>query len=224
MRKYHGIPAKGPLTDAQARTAIHGYWAATSYVDAMVGQLLDELKRLELRQETIVILWGDHGWQLGEHGFWCKHTNYEVAARVPLVISIPGQIQRGSHCHRLVEFVDIFPTLADACGLPTPAGLDGISFVPLVENPQLRWKQAAFHLYPRSIPEHGPGVGYAIRTDRYRLVKWSATKSSFHEYELYDLHTDPEENTNLAHLPESQRLVQQLSNQLEAGWRKALPK
>ncbi len=96
LRNYYGMPAKGALSEQQARQAIHGYWAATSYVDALVGLLLDELDRLELRQKTVVILWGDHGWQLGEHGFWCKHTNYEVATRVPLIISVPGQKNAGS--------------------------------------------------------------------------------------------------------------------------------
>jgi len=223
LRKYHGIPAEGPLSEQQARAAIHGYWAATSYIDALIGQLLDELDRLKLRSRTIVILWGDHGWQLGEHGFWCKHTNYEVATRVPLIISVPGQKHAGACSDGLVEFVDVFPTLADVCGLSIPQGLEGISFQPLIENPQRPWKKAAFHLYPRRIAQHGPGVGRAIRTDRYRLVQWSATNSDFREYELYDLVSDPDENVNLAARPEHRQLVRQLTRQLNAGWQHALP-
>lgn len=224
LRKYHGIPSKGPLTDQQARKAIHGYWAATSYVDALVGNLLDELDRLKLRQRTVVILWGDHGWQLGEHGFWCKHTNYEVAARVPLIISIPGQPNKGSRCNGLVEFVDIFPTLADVCGLPAPTGLEGVSFGPLVKNPERSWKKAAFHVYPRSIRGRGQAIGRAIRTDRYRLVEWTVAKTDFCEYELYDLRQDPAENANIAKHAESQDLVRALAKQLHAGWQAALPK
>jgi arylsulfatase A-like enzyme len=223
LRKYYGIPASGPLTEHQAREAIHGYWAATSYVDALVGQLLDELDRLQLRQKTVVILWGDHGWQLGEHGFWCKHTNYEVAARVPLIISIPGQQNPGSRCDRLVEFVDIFPTLTESCELPAPSGLDGISFLPLVDDPERPWKKAAFHLYPRTIPGHGPAIGRAIRTERYRLVEWAAKKSDYRAYEFYDLQQDPDENVNLAGAEESQATIKQLTRQLHAGWPKALP-
>ncbi len=223
LRKYHGIPTRGPLSDQQAREAIHGYWAATSYIDAQIGRLLDELDRLQLRDKTVVILWGDHGWQLGEHGFWCKHTNYEVAARVPLIISIPGQPHRGARPSGLVEFVDIFPSLAEACGLPAPRGLEGISFLPLVKDPQRDWKKAVFHVYPRNMPGHGAALGRAMRTDRYRLVQWSPNKSDYCEYELYDLQADPDENVNIAQRPEASEIRQQLIKQLEAGWRGALP-
>lgn len=224
LRKYYGIPAKGPLSEAQAREAIHGYWAATSYVDALVGNLLEELDRLKLREKTVVILWGDHGWQLGEHGFWCKHTNYEVAARVPLIISIPGQQNKGSRSNGLVEFVDIFPSLADVCGLPAPEGLEGVSFKPLVDDPDRVWKTAAFHVYPRNVPGQGPALGRAIRTDRYRLVEWTVAKTGFREYELFDLQQDPDENFNIAKLPQSQDRVKKLAKQLHAGWKAALPR
>lgn len=223
LRKYHGMPSTGPLTTRQARQAIHGYWAATSYVDAMVGRLLDELDRLDLRKKTVVIFWGDHGWQLGEHGFWCKHTNYEVAARVPLILSVPGQANAGKQTDRLVEFVDIFPTLADVCGLPEPNGLEGISFGPLIDAPTRPWKKAVFHVYPRTIPDHGKVLGRAIRTARYRLVEWATDDGTFTEYELYDLQVDPQENVNIAGRPESASLVAQLAAQLHAGWKNSLP-
>ena len=217
LRQYVGIPKKGPLSDEQARQAIHGYWAATSYVDAQVGRLLDELDRLKLRERTVVILWGDHGWQLGEHGFWCKHTNYEVAARVPLIISIPGQKNPGAKTDRLVEFVDIFPSLCEACDLPQPSALEGLSFLPLMEQPERPWKRAAFHLYPRSIPSHGSAMGRAIRTDRYRMVEWKANKDGYAEYELYDLQRDPNENQNVAGHREYAEKLTDLQQQLAAG-------
>jgi len=223
LRKYYAMPAKGPLSKEQAREAIHGYWAATSYVDALVGKLLDELDRLNLREKTVVILWGDHGWQLGEHGFWCKHTNYEVATRVPLIISVPGQKNQGSQSPRLVEFVDIYPTLADVCGLPKPKGLEGISFGPLLDDPSRPWKKAAFHVYPRSARGRGRLLGRAIRTERYRLVEWATQDRTFIEHELYDLEHDPDENINIAGSEGNGTLVKRLSRQLAAGWRGALP-
>ncbi len=224
LRAYYGIPPQGPLSEEQARKMVHGYWAATSYIDACVGRLLDELDRLKLRDNTIVILWGDHGWFLGEHGMWCKHANYEEAARAPLIISVPGQ-QPGKSA-ALVEFVDIYPTLAELCSLPVHDWLEGTSFRPLIENPELPWKKAAFHLYPRGIPGQGAGMGRAIRTERYRLVEWTVRGkdfTEFAEYELYDLETDPGENVNLAARPEHAGLVEQLRAQLHAGWRAALP-
>jgi arylsulfatase A-like enzyme len=202
---------------------VHGYWAATSYMDACVGRLLDELDRLKLREKTVVILWGDHGWFLGEHGMWCKHANYEDAARAPLVISVPGQQRPGGRSDALVEFVDIFPSLADICGLPQPKGLEGCSFKPLLEAPDRPWKMAAFNLYPRTIPGQGAGMGRSIRTDRYRLVEWTASGTDFREYELYDHQTDPDENVNLAKLPEHRKLVADLADRLHAGWKTALP-
>jgi arylsulfatase A-like enzyme len=216
LRAYVGMPAKGPLSEEQARKAIHGYWAATSYVDALIGRLLDELDRLKLRDNTVVILWGDHGWQLGEHGFWCKHTNYEVAARVPLIISVPGQPNAGKKSDRLVEFVDIFPSLCEVCSLPTPEGLDGLSFAPLIADPEREWKEAAFHVYPRTISGHGRALGRAVRTETHRLVEWKANRDEFTEYELYDLVKDPDENVNLAGDPAAAQTLKQLQQLLAA--------
>jgi len=225
LRKYHDIPETGPLSEEQSRSMIHGYWAATSYVDALVGNLLDELDRLNLREKTVVILWGDHGWQLGEHGFWCKHTNYEVAARSPLIISVPGQPNAGVSCERLVEFVDIYPSLADICGLPEPTGLglEGYSFAPLLEDPERPWKKSAMHVYPRNMPGHGGALGRALRTERYRLVEWSPNNSDYAEYELYDFENDPDENVNIAGRPESEAIVTELTELLHAGWEASLP-
>jgi iduronate 2-sulfatase len=223
LRSYHGIPKKGPLSEEQARKMVHGYYAAVSYMDAQVGRLLDEVDRLSLRDRTVVILWGDHGWQLGEHGLWCKHTNYETSARAALLISTPGQKSAGRKTDALTEFVDVYPSLADLCGLPAPEGVEGISFKPLLDDPARPWKRAAFHQYPRQIPGAGPGMGYAIRTDRYHLVEWSVPGKEFREYELYDHRTDPGENVNLAKRPEHAALVKELAGQLHAGWRAAVP-
>jgi arylsulfatase A-like enzyme len=165
LRKYYGIPAEGPLSDEQAQWMIHGYYAAISYVDAQVGRLLDALERLQLADKTIVVFWGDHGWKLGEHGGWCKHTNFELDVRVPLLISAPQQKRPGSTTHALVEFVDIYPTLCDLAGLPKPEALEGWSTAPLMDDPELPWKTAAFSQYPRST-DGKRLMGYSMRTDR----------------------------------------------------------
>ena len=220
LRNYNDMPQDGPVTDKQARELIHGYYAATSYTDAQIGKLLAALDKLGLRDNTIVILWGDHGWQLGEHGMWCKHTNFEIATRSLLMISAPKQSKRGVKTSALVEFVDIYPSLCELAGLPFTPGLEGKSFVPLLSNPKQSWKKAAFSQYPR--PNNL--MGYAMRTDRYRYVEWINQKTkSIEGRELYDHEKDPDENVNVAKNPKNQNLVAELSKQLHDGWRAALP-
>jgi iduronate 2-sulfatase len=135
LRSYADYPEEGPIPERQMRAALHGYYACISYIDAQVGKLLDALDRLQLADNTAVALWGDHGWHLGEQDYWGKTTNFEVCVRAPLLISVPGE--RGAQRTRaLTEFVDLYPTLADACRLPQPHDLDGISLMPLFRNPQ----------------------------------------------------------------------------------------
>jgi len=195
LRQYSDIPATGPLDDAKARHLIHGYYAATSYMDAQLGRVLDALDSTGLAANTIIILWGDHGWHLGDHGMWCKHTNYEQAARIPLIIVAPGVTPPGSRTQALAESVDLYPTLCELAGLPAPKGLDGSSLAAILRNPQAPGKQAVFHVYPR-----GKLMGRAVRTQRYRLVEWKAIgqPASTAVLELYDYQTDPEETRNLA--------------------------
>ncbi|MBU0608851.1 MAG: sulfatase [Armatimonadetes bacterium] len=221
LRAYHGMPREGAVTDDQARELIHGYYAAASYTDAQIGRLLDELQRLGLQDDTIVIVWGDHGWQLGEHGMWCKHTNYETSVWSPLIISVPGQTP--AKCDALVEFVDIYPSLCELCDVPRPQGLEGCSFAPLVRDSRRPWKTAAFSQYPRGIRGQGPAMGYSMRTDRYRFTEWRARKTDFREYELYDHQVDPTENVNIAPRAENAELVKRLAAQLQTGWQGALP-
>lgn len=219
LRAYQGIPPKGPLSDETALDLIHGYYAATSYTDAQIGRLLDGLDRLGLAGRTVVVLWGDHGWQLGEHGLWCKHTNFEVAARSPLVFRVPGQKKPGAKTDALAEFVDIYPTLCELCGLPLPEGLEGTSLAPVIEQPDRPWKRAAFSQYPR-----GKLMGYSMRTGRYRYTEWLPRAGGEPAArELYDHQNDPQENTNLAGRPEHAELIAGLSRQLKAGWRGAVP-
>jgi arylsulfatase A-like enzyme len=193
LRNYAGLPAEGPVSDEQARQLIHGYHACVSYTDAQIGKVLDELKRLGLDKNTVVVLWGDHGWKLGEYGQWAKHTNFEIDTRVPLIVSTPGMKARGKKTRALVEFVDIYPFLCDAAGLPKPAHLQGTSFAPLLSKPTMAWKKTAFSQYPR-----GKVMGYSMRTDRYRYTKWLQPDGTAVATELYDLLKDPHATVNVA--------------------------
>ena len=175
---YGNVPKDRKITPEFGRQCLHGYLAAISYVDAGVGRLLDELDRLKLHENTIVVFWGDHGYYMGEHNWWGgKHNNYEGATRAPLMIAVPGQKTAGQHSPALVEFVDIYPSLVELCGLPPPAdaaGLEGKSFAPLLTDPNRAWKPAAFSEYPK-----GGYQGTAMRTDRYRYVAgWTSKAKS----------------------------------------------
>lgn len=194
MRQYSDIPEKGNMGDALTRQLIHGYYAATSYADAQIGLVLAALDRLGLADNTLVVLWGDHGWHLGDHQFWCKHTNYEQAARIPLILAGPG-IAKGGKTQALVETADLFPTLAALAGLPERSGLDGRSFVPTLADPSAPARDHVIHVYPRN-----GLLGRAIRTSRYRMVEWKKPGADVAEaeFEFYDYQTDPLETKNLA--------------------------
>lgn len=220
LRHYYGIPDVGPVSPQQARELKHAYFACVSFMDAQVGKLLDEVET----ENTIVVLWGDHGWQLGEHGMWDKHSNYETSTRVPLIIRVPGQ--HPGRTAALVELVDVYPTLSELCGLPLPGHLEGTSFAALIRDPDRPWKTAAFSQYRRVIPGYGKiarGMGYAMRTHRFRFVQWIVPGTDFYAWELYDHHQDPDENTNLADNPEYQSQMEILRKQLHAGWSAARP-
>jgi iduronate 2-sulfatase len=232
-RDYVGMLKDGPVSDEEARALIHGYLASISYMDAQVGRVLAELDRLGLREKTIVILWGDHGWHNGEHGMWSKHSNYEISTRLPLIVAVPGQQPAGRTTRALVEAVDIYPTLAALCDLPAPVGLEGQSFAPLLLDPNRPWKTAIFHQYLRRVPGQPPRMGCAIRTDRYRLVEWRSQVENGAqqrqqqqgtdavEHELYDHEVDPNENVNVAKQARYAAQMQELTQMLHADWRNA---
>ncbi len=208
LRNYRDIPGKGALDENLQRTLIHGYHACVSYMDAQLGRVLDELDRSGLADNTIIVLWGDHGWHLGDHGLWCKHTNYEQATRIPLIVSAPEKVRRGTHTAALTETVDIYPTLCELAGIPIPKGLDGRSFADVLQNPALKPKTFVQHVYPR-----GEIMGRALRTDRYRLVEWKkpGEPAPSAELELYDYKIDPFETTNLA--SKESEIARSLQNQ-----------
>ncbi|WP_084454697.1 sulfatase [Algoriphagus terrigena] len=180
------------------RKLVHGYYASLTYMDAQVGKVLAELERLNLDENTIVVLWGDHGWHLGDHGMWTKHTNYEQANRIPIIFRAPGVTSSGSSTRQFAESVDIFPTLAALAGLERPTGpqpIDGINLVPTLNDGRHLLKDHAYHAFIR-----GGYLGEAIRTDRYRMVRWTHTQDKDKEvvYELYDFEDNPLEVKNIA--------------------------
>ena len=187
----------GPDTvdDAEARLSIHGYYAALSYVDAQVGKVLDELERLGLHRNTIVVLWGDHGWHLGELGVWGKHTTLEQSLRSVLMIRTPHLPWRGTPTDALVEAVDIYPTLAELCGVKPGASLAGRSLAPLLRNPSTSIKDTALSYWVK-----GANEGYSIRDARYRLVRWAPTSNPTNtiQVDLFDYQTDPGGTQNVA--------------------------
>jgi iduronate 2-sulfatase len=211
LKSYGDIPNNGEIGDALARRLRHGYYAAASYMDAQVGLVLDALEKEGLADSTVVVLWGDHGWQLGEHGLWHKHTNFELAARAPLIISAPGQKAAGRKSLSLAEFIDIYPTLADLCGLPKPKDVEGVSLKPVLDDAAASVRPVAISQYPRQ--DAGKSLmGYSIRDDRWRLILWRDRKDNcIHATELYDEVGDPHETVNVATKAEHAEIITRLS-------------
>ena len=265
LRVRHGIPKAGPIDPELARTLRHAYLACVSYVDAQIGRVIAALEKAGVRDNTIIIVWGDHGWHLGEMGIWGKATNYEITTRVPLVIWTPDMPakNRGKATNALVELVDIYPTLCDLVGIVPPGHLEGSSFAPLLDAPKRSWKSSAFSLFPCPALREwaanplSPGMretyfgplieeveariiaqqkqrwdrdlfenhlmGYAMRTNRYRLVVWKDRRHPSAPpvfTELYDHETDPTETINIA--ARKPALVARLLAQFDAGWKAAI--
>lgn len=187
LRAYHGIPPKGPVSDETARAMIHGYYACVSFVDAQIGRVLEELERLEIADNTIVVLWGDHGWNLGDHTLWCKHSCFESSMHAPLIVRAPG-IQGGTTTRGLTEFIDIYPSLCELTNIDKPSHLQGKSFVELLQDPQRAWKDSAIGRFQS---------GDTIRTDRFRFTQYSTRQGKLTVSMLYDHHQDPLENRNI---------------------------
>lgn len=206
------------LDELTCRQALQAYYACVSFVDAQVGRLLDALDRLELADNTIVVFWSDHGYHLGEHnGIWQKRTLFEQGARAPLIVRNPCSSGNGQACRRIVEFVDIYPTLTDLTGLSGPDGLEGRSLAPLLENPLAVWNGEAITQILRPaddrLPE--PVMGCSIRTERWRFTEWAEGASGV---ELYDHASDPMEFQNLAIDPDddAKAVIEQLRPRLRA--------
>lgn len=215
MRSYVGVPNHGPIEKDLQLELLQAYAACVSYVDAQIGRLLDELEDSGRREHTIVVLWSDHGWHLGEQSAWGKMTNFEIATRVPLIFAGPDIAPGRSRT--LVELVDLYPSLCELAGIDTPSHLEGESLVPALRQPAKDFESTALSQYARY---GGKYMGYALRTDRYRFVAWKEKKSGrVVERELYDHETDPDETRNLAGDPAQAGRVRQLEQQLARGSR-----
>ena len=209
LRAYAGIPMSGPVSDETARNLIHGYYACVSYIDAQIGRLLDELDRLELTNNTIVVLWGDHGWNLGDHTLWCKHSCYESSMHIPLILRVPG-IEGGQRRSALTESVDLYPTLCELTGLPSPRHLAGRSLVEVMKNPKAKGKPAAVGRFQE---------GDTIRTDTFRFTEYtdhSSGRRKLMSRMLYDHSADPDENVNVVkdREDEAEKLTKQLRRRM----------
>jgi arylsulfatase A-like enzyme len=205
LRQYDGMPKEGPLDEEMTLTILHAYYAAVSYADALVGMLLDELENLGIADDTIVVLWGDHGWNLGEHSFWSKHVNYETSLHAPLLIKAPG-FAGGTKVESLSEFIDIYPTLCDLAGIERPSQLQGESLVEVMKNPKAAGKKAVFSRIRN---------GDSVKTDRYRYTEWVNEKNKRLGHMLYDHQKNPDENVNVVDLPEYKNVVAEHNKMLE---------
>jgi iduronate 2-sulfatase len=191
--------------ELEARLGKRAYFASISYMDAQVGLILDALERLKLADDTIVVFWGDHGFQLGEHGLWAKQTLFEESIRVPLIFAGPG-IARHQGSPRMIEVLDIYPTLTDLAGLKAPRTVAGKSLRPLLVNPKAAWNRPAFSQYTS---------GRSVRLDNWHYVEWNGGKGGA---QLFDQQKDPQELKNLALDPKSQATVQRLKALLRRNW------
>lgn len=203
---YDNIPQEGPLPDSMARKLIHGYYACVSYTDAQIGKVLDELDELGLAENTVVVLWGDHGWHLGEHTLWCKHCNFDRVMNAPLIVRDPDS-KGGRRTSSITEFIDIYPSLCELCDLPEPDHLDGNSFAKVLKDPSTRIKEYAYVRYNR---------GESVISEKYSYTEFLDNQGDrVRNVMLYDLENDPAENVNISGRKDMKEVVKQLSLQLE---------
>lgn len=200
-------PANYGLDPVKLRTFKRAYYAATSFVDAQFGKVMETVKRLGLEDNTVIVVWSDHGWCLGEHGQWQKMLLFEESAHVVLMIKAPHGAGNGQTSPRTVELLDLYPTLADLCGLPPPSYLQGKSLRPLLDDPQASWDHPAF----TQVTRKGGLMGRSIRTEQWRYTEWAGGKRG---KELYDQNADPHEYHNLAKDKKYAKVVAELSSQL----------
>ncbi|QXD22565.1 sulfatase [Opitutia bacterium ISCC 51] len=196
INAFKPVPIVEPFPEDMTRQLIHGYYASVSYMDAQVGKVLDGLEAHGFSDDTIVVLWGDHGWHLGDHGSWTKHSNYEQSNRIPIIVKAPGVTKAGSMTQQLAETVDIYPTLASLAGLPAPRTsqpIDGLDMTPVLKDGGKRIREYAYHAYNKRTH-----LGRALRDERYRIVEWTNHENGNILYELYDYEKDYLETVNIA--------------------------
>ena len=204
----YGLTGRRKQSTEFHKEARHAYYACVSYVDAQIGKIIKELDALGLAENTIIVLWGDHGWNLGEHNYWGKHNTLNNSLHSPLIVCAPGT-KKKNRTERLVEFVDIYPSLCELAGLPVPDHVQGRSFMPLMNRPEQEWKSAVFSKWSGC---------EAVKTDRYLYTEWRRGNKVSHRM-LFDHTTDPLENDNIAGTPQAKDIVDRLSKILQAGWK-----
>lgn len=209
LRNYEGIPKKGHLPDALAKKLIHGYYASVSYIDAQIGLVLGELEKLGLAKNTIVVLWGDHGWNLGDHQLWCKHSTFEKALRTPLLLKVPGTT-KGQKTKAITEYVDVYPTLCELVGIDVPHTVEGQSMVSVIKGQKSK-KDWAVCKFKDAVT--------LIKGDMF-YTEWTDDQGIAYERMLFDHNTDPLELDNLAEKPEYQNKVKKLALDLRSKWGK----
>lgn len=234
LQSYTDIPALASFSDIfsdnlpewKQKELIHGYKACVSFVDAQIAKVIDELKKNGLAENTVIVLWGDHGWHLGDHSLWCKHSNFEQATRVPLVFSAPDT-QQGIKNSSPVEFVDVFPTLCDLAGIDIPDVVDGTSLKPILIGNTSKVKDFAISQYPRGNKQ----MGYSLRTERYRYTAWyafdfyngeKASAENLIAEELYDYRKDEFETKNLAGKKSHSKMKKDLADKLNLFLKKEI--
>ena len=213
LRVYEGIPGGVDGVDtskfsvALQKELIHGYYACVSYIDALVGMLLDELEALNLQDDTIIVLWGDHGFHLGDHAQWAKNTPFEQAARSPLFIADPRQASKGARTASPAEFTDIYPTLCELLGLPLPDFLEGKSLAAVLDDPSAKPREGAVTIVARGKWQ----IGYSLRNERYRYIEWlHPVTKKLRGRDLFDYANDPYETRNLANNSEYADVLQDM--------------
>lgn len=207
LRGYSDVPDSGPIAEGQQAELIHGYYACVSFIDSLIGRLLENLETLGLAENTIVVIWGDHGFHLGDHGKWAKHTNMEQATRSPLIIYAPS-VGKGAKTTLPSGFIDIYPTLCELAGLDIPEQVEGRSLVPVLKNPKTSVRNGSMSLMRRS-----GLMGYAYRTERFRYIEWFK-QGEIVSRDLYDYQKDPLETVNLAVDERANPLMEKLARQM----------
>ncbi|MAX23585.1 MAG: sulfatase [Phycisphaeraceae bacterium] len=225
LKAVYDVPKTQLMPEDLQREMIHGYHACVSYIDAQVGKVLDALDASGKADNTMIVLWGDHGWHLGDHGMWCKHTNFEQATRSPMIISAPWLKAKGQSTTMPTEFVDIYPTLCDLAGLEKPTHLAGTSLLPVLNDASKHIKDAAVSQFPRHTEDRQPAMGYAIRNERYRYIEW--VQKDFRKRdapgpviarELYDYEVDPHETRSFLDDPKYADVLRQMQALARKHW------
>lgn len=215
LRNYYGMPKnKEPVGEDTTLILRRGYYACVSYVDALIGKLLNELELLDLDDNTIIVLWADHGYKLGDYGYWCKWSNMTIDTKVPLIFSVPG-MEKGVQTKALAELQDMYPTLAELCNLELPEHVQGRSLVPVLENPEIEWDDEVSSVWPHNRRTYDETVmGYSIKSQRFNYIEWvELSTGEVLGRDLYDLESDPKETVNVIGKPEYKEIIADLEQE-----------